>query len=316
MTAVLLANVDYQRHMTNEGDQFQEGLRAAGWILAGPGYDGLRDVPTILETYRPDRIIVHDKRDWDPRSDIAFRKDLGFTHLSALRDFRGFTGVVVKDAASSLAYQRAFYEEVGADAAIVYYHPRSVTTHGSWLTGRPLLRTYHSIGAADVAGIPLNGARKSAIVSGALAKCYPLRQRVVRDAAALGVEVLRHPGYGNTGVHTRGYLRVLAGYRVHIATASTFGFALRKIIESVAMGCTAVTDLPAYDVLPEIDGALVRVRPEIGTAELKTVIDQAIADWDYEERFGWAMRARWFYESEEIGARLDRAIADRLEQVA
>jgi hypothetical protein len=316
VTAVLLGNIDYRRHMTNEGDQFQEGLRAAGWILAGPGYDGLRDVPAILDASRPDRVIVHDKRDWDPRSDIAFRKDLGFTRLGALADFRGFTGVVIKDAASSLAYQRDFYQEVGADAAIVYYHPRSVTQHGPWLVGRPLVRTYHSIAAEDVAGVPLDGARQPAIVSGALAKCYPLRQRVVRDAAKLGIEVLRHPGYGHAGTHTPQYLRILAHYRVHIATASTFGFALRKIIESVAMGCTVVTDLPAYDVLPEIDGALVRVRPEIGTAELKTVIDQAIGDWDYETRLGWAMRARWFYDVAAIGARLDRTIAERRAQVA
>lgn len=316
MTAILLANVDYRRHMTNEGDQFQEGLRAAGWILAGPGYDDLRDVPTILQTYQPDRVIVHDKRDWDPKSDIAFRKDIGFTRLSALQDFRGWKGVVIKDAASSLAYQRDFYQEVGADAAIVYYHPRSVTQYGPWLIGRPLVRTYHSVAAADLAGVALDGARKPAIVSGALAKCYPLRQRVVRDAAKLGIEVLRHPGYGNTGARTREYLRTLANYRVHIATASTYGFALRKIIESVAMGCTVITDLPAYDVLPEIDGALVRVRPEIGTAELKTVLDQAIGDWDYETRLGWAMRARWFYDSAEIGARLDRTIAARLECVA
>jgi hypothetical protein len=316
MTAVLLANVDYRRHMTNEGDQFQEGLRAAGWILSGPGYDDLRDVPAILETYRPDRLIVHDKRDWDPTSDIAFRKDLGFTRLSALQAFNGWTGVLIKDAASSLAYQRDFYQEVSADAAIVYYHPRSVTQHGPWLIGRPLVRTYHSVSAEDLTGIALDGPRSAAVVSGALAKCYPLRQRVVRDAVSLGIHVVKHPGYGNRGAHTRDYLRMLAGYRVHVATASTFGFALRKIIESVAMGCTVVTDLPAYDVLPEIDGALVRVRPEIGPVELKTVIDQAIGDWDYEARLGWAMRARWFYDANEIGRRLDRAITDRLEAVA
>jgi hypothetical protein len=96
------------------------------------------------------------------------------------------------------------------------------------------------------------------MVSGAASNAYPLRQRVIRDALDLGVDVLRHPGYGNQGPRTPEYMRHLAGYKVHVATASMYGFALRKIIESVAMGCTVVTDLPAYDVLPEIDGALVQ----------------------------------------------------------
>lgn len=312
MTAVLLGNIDYQRHMTNEGDQFQTGLHAAGWLLAGAGYDGIRDVPTILNTYKPDRVIVHDKRDWDPRSDIAFRKDIGFGRLGALATSPVYKAVVIKDAGSSLDYQREFYEEVSADAAIVYYHPRSVTTAGRWLTGRPLIRTYHSVSAADLDGIALDGPRQPALVSGAVANCYPLRQRVIRDAKQLGIAVLKHPGYGNRGSQTKAYLRTLAGYRVHVATASAYGFALRKIIESVAMGCTVVTDLPAYDVLPHIDGALVRVRPEIGTAELKTVVDVAIGDWDYAERTAWANRARAFYDHVAIGQRLDRVLAERM----
>jgi hypothetical protein len=136
VSGVLLANVDYRRHMTTEGDEFQEGLRSAGWTLCGVGYDGLTDVPGILDRYQPDRVVVHDKRDWDPASAIAFRKDLGFTRLSALRQSSAFKAVVVKDAASSLPYQKAFYDEVGADAAIVYYHEQSVTTHGMWFAGQ------------------------------------------------------------------------------------------------------------------------------------------------------------------------------------
>lgn len=309
MTSVLLANVDYQRHMTNEGDQFQEGLRAAGWTLAGAGYDGLLDVPTILQRYQPDRVVVHDKRDWDPRSDIAFRKDIGFQRLSVLQASDAFKAVVVKDAASSIEYQRRFYDEVGADAAIVYYHPQSVTRHGPWLTGKPLIRTYHSVDAADVAGILVGGPRRPALVSGATARCYPLRQRVVREAATLGVDVLKHPGYGNKGARTREYLATLARYKVHVATASAYGFALRKIIESVAMGCTVVTDLPAYDVLPAIDGALVRVASDISTAALRDVIAAEVADWSFDDRMGWAMRAREFYDVRTIGARLDGLLA-------
>ena len=301
---VVLANVDYRRHMTNEGDQFQEGLRAAGWTLAGVGYDGLSDVPEILDRYQPEQVVVHDKRDWDPKSDIAFRKDLGFERLSALQTFRGFKAVVVKDAASSIDYQRNFYQEVGADAAIVYYHENSVRRHATWLDGKALIRTYHTLDPDDYADVPMDVARRVGLVSGAVAKCYPLRQRVVANARRLGLAVLKHPGYGNKGSAVRTYLEQLACYKVHVATASAYGFALRKIIESVAMGCTVVTDLPAYDVLPEIDGALIRVSRDLPAEHLRQVIADAASQWHSDERMAWAMKARAFYDYRAMGARL------------
>ena len=301
MTDILLGNVDYRRHMTTEGDQFQEGLRSAGWIVSGKGFDNVTDVPTILGRYQPKRIVVHDPRDWDPTSPIAFRKDVGFGRLEALRDAAAFKGIVVKDAGSSHAYQEKVYRSIRADAAITYYHQASVWKHGLWLRTVPLIRTYHSIDADDLATIPMDTARRPVVVSGALSNVYPLRQRVVRDCKVLGVDVLRHPGYGNRGAVTPIYCRQLAGYQVAIATASLYGFALRKIMEAVAVGCTVITDLPAYDVLPEIDGALVRVPHTINTTDLRDVIRRTVAAWDPLERGLWAARARAFYDYRSIG---------------
>lgn len=309
MTDLLLGNVDYRRHMTTEGDQFQTGLEAAGWTIAGTGFDDLLDVPTILARYRPARIVVHDPRDWDPASPIAFRKDLGFQRIAALRTAEVYTAVVVKDAASSLAYQSKFFRDVRADAAIVYYAPRAIWVNAPWLQAVPLVRTYHSVDADDLARIPLTIERRAVVVSGALSKAYPLRQRVVRDSHVLGVDVIPHPGYGNRGARTPDYCRTLAGYKVSIATASMYGFALRKIIEAVAVGCTVITDLPALDVLPEIDGALVRVKPTIGTAEIAGVIAEAVTAWDPLERAAWAARARAFYDYRAIGRRLSMNLA-------
>ncbi len=313
MSRIVLANVDYKRHMTSEGDQLQEGLRSAGWTLCGKGYDGSQDVQFILDKYNPDRIVVHDKRDWDPTSSIAFRKDVGFGRLEALRKSPAFKAVVVKDAASSLPYQKHFYDEVGADAAIVYYHPKQVATHSLWLTGRPMIRTYHSVAAADLDGLDLWAPRKRAVVSGAASNAYPLRQRVIRDAAMCGVDVLRHPGYGNVGTSTPAYLKTLAGYQVHVATASMYGFALRKIIESIAVGCTVVTDLPDFDVLPEIDGALIRVRPTMNPIEMRDVIRSAVALWNLDDRMAWAEKARRFYDYEAIGCLLSLELAKAAE---
>jgi hypothetical protein len=58
----------------------------------------------------------------------------------------------------------------------------------------------------------------------------------------------------------------------HVATASSYHFALRKIIESVACGCTPVTNLPAYDVLPEIDPVLVRIDDDATEAQIGEAI--------------------------------------------
>jgi hypothetical protein len=308
VSEVVLGNVDYRQHMTTEGDQFQTGLQVAGWIVAGRGFDDLVDVPTILGRYQPRRIVVHDPRDWDPTSPIAFRKDVGFQRFRVLKDAAAFKAVVVKDAASSLAYQAKMYHGIRADAAITYYHDRSVQRHAPWLRNVPLIRTYHSIDADDLATIPHQLDRRAVVVSGALSKAYPLRQRVVRDARVLGVDVIPHPGYGNRGARTPAYCRQIAQYRVAIATASMYGFALRKIIEGVAVGCTVVTDLPAYDVLPEIDGALIRVPSTINPPELAGVITAAVFAWDPVRAAMWAARARAFYDYRAIGRRLSTAL--------
>jgi hypothetical protein len=305
VTSVLLANIDYQRHMTSEGDQFQEGLRAAGWTLCGVGYDGLTDVRDILARYRPARVVVHDPRDWDPESPIAFRRDVGFSGLEALRTWRGHVAVVVKDAATFLGYQQRWCETVGARAAIVYYHPTSVLRHARWLADVPLVRTYHTVDADAVPPVT-DAPRQRALVSGAVGQCYRLRQRVVADARHLGVSVLRHPGYGNFGSLTDIYLQTLATYKVSIATSSVFGFALRKIVEGVACGCTVITDLPDYDRLPGIDGALVRVPNGIHLRDLRHAIDAAEQAWTPAQAQRWAEVARVTYDYRAMGAALDR----------
>lgn len=305
---LLFGNIDYRRHMTDEGEQLQRGLEAAGWKLVGPEFgDGCRDVPELLERHRPEAAIVHDKRDWSPDSEGAFRKDIGFERLNALRDWPCFRAAVLKDAASVQAYQEEFFNEVGADAAIVYYDPATVRALNPWLKAA-CIRTYHSVDGHLCAEIDLTRPRRPAVMSGALnGAVYPLRQAVFewrryndRDF----LDVLTHPGYHNAGAHTPAYLAQLASYRVHFASASRYGFALRKIIESVAMGATPVTDLPERDRLPEIDEALVRVAPDSHPAHVLRVIKQANADWNLKERLMWAKRARQWYDFRAIGKRL------------
>lgn len=293
---IVLANVDYQRHMTDEGDQFQEGLRAAGWHLCGVGYCGRRDARDILRDHAPEMVVIHDRRDWDPLSPICFRKDIGFSHLWHLADDGVPVACVVKDAGSSIDYHRQFCEEAGAFAAITYYHDASVLPLSPWLTGYTRVRTYHTIDAKLALSVPMGGQRKRAVVTGARSNVYPLRKRVFQHGRAHGIDVVPHPGYGNAGASTPAYLRLLAGYKVHVATASRYGFALRKIIESVAMGCTPVTDLPEHDVLPEIDGALVRVRASDGLQGVLDAVEMADSAWNPSDAAEWARKASHRYD--------------------
>lgn len=159
-----------------------------------------------------------------------------------------------------------------------------------------------------LARLDLTAPRKRAVVSGALGNCYPVRRIAFKHAATIGCDTVRHPGYGNRGICTPGYLEMLAGYKVHIATASSYAFALRKLIESVACGCTPVTDLPAYDVLPEIDGALVRISPYADAKELCEAVARAEREWRLEERLEYARKAREWYDWRAMGLRTSEAI--------
>jgi len=316
---LILANRDYGpagdgwgAHTSTEGMELQLGLAHAGWTLAGAGYgDACRDVPTLLDRHRPEIVMISDPRDWDPASHGAFRKDIGFERVEALRNRPDiFRAVVVKDAGSVREYQREFFSRVGADAAVVYYHLAVVRELNPWLESAALVRTYHTVEPQHCVRVDPARPRKRAVVTGAVSKVYPLREAVVKAARRIGVDVARHPGYQNRGAHTPAYLQLLAGYRVHVATASVYGFALRKIIESVAVGATPVTNLPASDVLPEIDGALVRVSPAASVEDVAAAVAAADRAWDPEERAAWATKARARYDWRVEGRRLSAALAE------
>jgi hypothetical protein len=312
MKRLMLANVDYKQHMTDEGDQLQEGMKHAGWQLTGAGYDGLRNVPEILRTYSPDVVFVHDKRDWDAANPGCFRKGINYTELHALREYPAFRLGVVKDAGSVIDYHRRFIEEIGADAVVTYYHDETTKKLSPWLMSYPTIRTYHSVDAPLCKAYCATNRdnRKGAIVSGAVSDVYPLRQRIIKYAKVIGCVVLNHPGYGNAGSSTPHYLRNIGTYKVSLATASSYGFALRKIIEAVAMATIPITDLPEWDCLPQIDGALVRVSPSISVEELRDLVADKIATWDFEERLEWARKAWAFYDWRFIGLRLDMMIEE------
>jgi len=312
---LVLGNIDYEMHMTDEGAQLQDGLVLAGWDIAGYGYGPSEtDIPTILQ-HRPEtrRVFVQDRRDWDALASTGcFNPKVHFTGLEVLGtrpDLTVFT--VVKDAGTVVEFQRQTCELICPAAVVVYYHPDSVYRVSPWLRTYRLVRTYHSVDRAACPPLDAHGMfRRRGVVSGAISSVYPVRTRAAENARRLRIDYAPHPGYGNSGCATPAYLSLLANYRVSVATASAYGFALRKIIESVAVGCTPVTNLPEYDVLPYIDGALVRISANAPLAELADAIHRADVGWDLARVNHYAALARTHYDWMVVGQRLSTALQE------
>ena len=89
-----------------------------------------------------------------------------------------------------------------------------------------------------------------------------------------------------------------------ICTASIYGYALRKIIEATACGCVVVTDLPSDEVLPLIDGNLVRVRPDIPPRGMARLLLELYDGYNAERQAEFSRLARVYYDWRTSGLRL------------
>jgi hypothetical protein len=309
---LVLGNIDYEKHTSSEGRELQNGLVHAGWNIAGPGFpEGGKDVAVLVKRLQPERIFVQDVRDWLPESNISFRKDIGFERMGYIGDSRIPAYTIIKDAWGWKDIQSRLARDINAAGIACYYRTEMVRREASWIGPYPLIRIHHSVDR-DVVEPLLAAAdghkRRNALVSGFIQPCYPLRRMAFQFAHELGLDTRPHPGYGNRGADTPQYLQTLAQYKVHLATASHWGCAFRKIIESVACGATPVTNLPATDVLPEIDRALVRIPPDIALNDLKPVIECAVKSWDFDHRLWFARKALDYYDWRPSGVRLSNLL--------
>lgn len=309
MTKLLLGNIAYTCHTTDEGHQLQMGLNGAGWELAGYAFspDNCVDVRKLVERHNPQIVFMQDARDWRLDSQGCYDVRCAFKNWQYLRERPDIIKVTpAKDAGSVVEYQRKFAEEIGLNIAVTYYHDQSILPLSPWLNSVKRVRTYHTIDSQLAASIDLNGPRQRGIVTGAVSDVYPLRQLAFRNSSELRLHRVPHPGYAAAGCHTPRYLKMLAGFKVHVATASRYNFFLRKITESVAMGCTPVTDL--VETIPEIDEALVRVPPNASLAVIADAINRAESEWNLERVTALAAKDRQWYDYREMGKRLDADI--------
>lgn len=303
----------FARHMTDEGFQLQEGLRLQGYSLWGKGYPApyaVTDVGKILRDRTPGVVIVQDKREWDPSRSGCFDKSAAFHRVGRLALQKDvFRVTICKDAQQDPDYHGHFANEIGAHAWIVYYHPNAICPLAPYLRRPHLIRTYHSVDPAKVPAFRAEG-RRPCLLSGSLSRAaYPLRYRLAQHASVIpGMDVQKHPGYHAEGCETDDYLSLLSCYRVSIATASKYGYALRKIIESTACGCRVITDLPAFDVLPEIDDNLVRISPDMHLLEMADLIRRVEAEYDAERQEFFAKKAVEYYDFRRRGEAIAQAI--------
>lgn len=310
-----LAVAAFQRHMTDEGWQLQEGLRHAGYRLWGHGYpDADVDVNTILKKTQPGVMIVQDKREWDSGRAGCFEKGHDFRHVEVLaRDPSIFRVTICKDAHQDPGYHADFANQIGCHAWITYYHADAICPLSAYLRRQHLLRTWHSVDADKVPPYSPDN-RRTCLLSGAHGmRVYPLRHRLFRNAQYLPVETREHPGYAAEGCDTDNFLFALAHYKVAICTASSLNYALRKIIEATACGCRVITNLPAWDALPMIDGNLIRVPSHISLPEISALISRAANEYDPATQAAFAAAACDFYDFRRRGRELAAAI-DALRQ--
>lgn len=288
-----LAVSSMSSHMTDEGWQIFQGLQKAGYVLFGHGLSNPQtDVPEILThpvflpkeaSSAPARgvVVVQDKREWDLCEGDFRDPKARFTGVGVLRHRPDlFKLTILKDAQQRPSYHRESAEEMGVHAWITYYHPDIVCHVAPYVRREHLVRTYHTIDPLLVPRYTADN-RGGCLLSGAVSNAYPLRQRLFSAQSQLHQTMtLRHPGYHRMGAATPEYLKTLSKFKVAICTASVYGYALRKIIEATACGCRVITDLPADEVLPEIDMNLTRVRPDVSIPHVSALIKRLCQTYD------------------------------------
>lgn len=302
----------FARHMTDEGHQLQLGLVRAGYELWGRHFDNdVSDVAEIVAATDPAVVIMQDKREWDdsPDNGCCLDRGVSFQNSAVLQtDPSIFKLTICKDAHSDPSYHEQASAEIGCHAWIAYYHPDIVHHLAPWTRRKHIIRTWHSLDISQIPDFTPPSRRRGAVISGAISDLYPLRQRITSAAGQLCIATLKHPGYHSRGSNTARYLESIGQFKVAICTASKFGYALRKIIESVACGCVVITDLPPDDPLPQIDDSLIRVSPDIPLAELAEIITAAENDYCEERQRHFAARAAAFYDFRRRGSELAGAI--------
>lgn len=293
---LVLGVASMKDHMTDEGWQITYGLSQNGYLHCGHALPiECTDVRKLLTAYPCNTLVIQDKREWhfDPRN---FRDhNARFTNVNYLTQRDDiFKLTILKDAHQGPAWHSEAAQEMGCHAWICYYHEDIVHHLAPYTRKQHLIRTYHTL---DPLVVPKFNTERAGgcLLSGAVSGAYPLRERIFK-ARNMPIVTMSHPGYHRRGSNTPEYLKTLSEFKVAICTSSMYGYSLRKIVEATAAGCIVITDLPIDDIMPGIDGNLIRVHPDISMDELREVINDCTTRWDSTTQEMWATTACWIYD--------------------
>lgn len=307
-----LAVSSMQQHMTNEGWEIMRGLGESGYHLCGYGLpEPETNVRWLIHQHNPSVVLLQDKREWDVRPGDFREESARFTNVQSLKSRNDiFKLTILKDSHQRPDYHQRSADEIGCHAWIVYYHPTIVRRLAPYVRERHLIRTYHTIDPDTIPQYTPKG-RNGCLLSGAVGGAYPLRKALVRNVRLLPqTTLLPHPGYHRDGSATPTYMKTLSGYKVAICTASVYGYALRKLIEATACGCTVITNLPSDEVLPDIDENLVRVPSTINARDMRDVVINCLGLYDRDKQQVLARKAiaRYDYrvETARIAGEIER----------
>lgn len=302
---IVLGVSSMRDHMSDEGYQITSGLASNGYTHVGHGLDlPLTHIPDILKKTEPGTVLVQDIREWGKEGDSFRDLRAEFTGISELQKHPEiFRLTILKDSHQRPQYHSDAAQNMSCHAWVVYYHPRIVNNLAPYTRLEHLIRTYHSVDLDVVCDFKPE-IKEGCLLSGAISGAYPLRKRIHNVARLLGIDVLAHPGYHRNGTNTPGFFKTLEKYKVHICTASRYGYALRKIVESSAAGCRVITDLPIDDVLPEIDENLIRISPDIPISDLSEVVRESVTSYDPEKQDHIRQKTLAFYNVIDVTRRL------------
>lgn len=307
-----LAVPSMRHHMTDEGWQIMLALKSAGYSLYGHGIEGGNtvDVREVLRLSDPSTVLVQDEREWRGlTTGKGFDRRETFQHSECLCQREDiFKLTILKDSHQNPPFHSESAVRMGVHAWVVYYHPGIISHLAPYVRPEHLVRTYHSLDSElvtrTVPSVEGKG-RRDAVISGAVSGAYPLRQKIIANLDKIeGLHHLPHPGYHRHGPNVEFYLRHLSGFKVSLCTASKYGYALRKIVESTAAGCRVITDLPCDEKMPGIEANLVRVRPDISVPDLVRVVAEVAASYDEEFQREMSYRATRLYDYRFLGAKL------------
>lgn len=302
--AILLGVEGFVSHITSEGYQLEKGMCEEGFDYR-PGTRG-SDIAEIEKETNGRIWFFQDVREWNHAWSPKNSNDASFKGFHAIKTRHHYRFTVLKDAhAFQHQYAEFFANKIRPHAWMIYYHPAIVKHLAPFVRLKDCIRIYHSVDINEVP--PIGDAfeererrSNSILLSGNVhGGCYPLRHRLeYRHGLWDDLYVLKHPDhtYRNRRCYTPQYLKTLSNYKVHIATASRYGYALRKIIESVACGVQPITNLPVDDELPFIDDYLIRVPTNIDDNTLMDIAREAVERWDADQANYYAIRAKIFYD--------------------